>query len=84
MKISINKEWLCGTAKKKKKMRCVYVCAERESEIHSQYIKCKKKVYLSDLSVVRNPPTTAGDIGLIPGLGRSTCQGATKPGHHNY
>ena len=46
------------------------MCVERESEIRSQYIKCKKKVYLSDLPVVRNPPATAGDIGLIPGLGR--------------
>ena len=54
----------------KKNMNEVCVCGERESEIRSQYIKCKKKVYLSDLPVVRNPPATAGDIGLIPGLGR--------------
>ena len=35
----------------------------------------------------KNLPANAGDIGLIPGLGRassSTCCGATKPMHHNY
>ena len=29
-------------------------------------------------SVVKNPPASAGDTGLIPGLGNSTCHGATK------
>ena len=35
-------------------------------------------------AVVKNPPANAGNTGLIPGLGRSTCHRATKPLHHNY
>ena len=35
-------------------------------------------------AVVRNPPANAGDTGLSPGLGRSTCHGTTKPVCHNY
>ena len=34
--------------------------------------------------MVKNPPANAGDMGSIPGLGRSTCFGATKLMHHNY
>ena len=34
--------------------------------------------------VVKNPPANAGDMGLIPGLGRSTCYGTTKPMQHCY
>ena len=34
--------------------------------------------------VVKNPPANAGDMGLIPGLGRSHVLGATKPVCHNY
>ena len=30
-------------------------------------------------SVVKNPPSSAGDMASIPGLGRSTCHRATKP-----
>ena len=30
-------------------------------------------------SVVKTLPANAGDMGLIPGLGRPTCHGATKP-----
>ena len=35
-------------------------------------------------TVVENLPANAGDTGSSPGLGRSTCCGATKPVHHNY
>ena len=35
-------------------------------------------------AVVKNPPANAGDTGSSPGLGRSTCRGATKPMRHNY
>ena len=35
-------------------------------------------------SVVKNLLSKAGDKGLIPGLGRSTCWGATKSMSHNY
>ena len=31
-----------------------------------------------------NAPANAGDKGLIPGLGRSTCFRVTKPMHHSY
>ena len=34
-------------------------------------------------SVVKNPPANAGDMGLIPDLGRSSCHRATKPMCHN-
>ena len=34
-------------------------------------------------SVVKNLPANAGDIGLFPDPGRSKCQGATNPVHHN-
>jgi len=34
--------------------------------------------------VVKDPPANAGDMGLIPGLGRSHVLGATKPVCHNY
>ena len=30
-------------------------------------------------SVVKNPPTNAGDVGLIPGLGRSPGEGNGNP-----
>ena len=30
-------------------------------------------------SVVKNPPTIAGDVGLIPGLGRSPGEGNGNP-----
>ena len=33
---------------------------------------------------VKNLPTNAGDMGLVPGLGICSCCGATKPMHHNY
>ena len=32
-------------------------------------------------SVVKNPPANAGDIGLIPGLGRSPEEGNGNPLH---
>ena len=35
-------------------------------------------------TVVKNPPANAGDTGSIPGPGRSTCRGATKPVCHSY
>ena len=35
-------------------------------------------------AVVENQPANAGDMGLSPGLVRSTCCGATKPMSHNY
>ena len=34
--------------------------------------------------VVRSLPANAGDMGLIPGLGRSYMPRATKPMHDNY
>lgn len=33
---------------------------------------------------VKNPCANARNTGSIPGPGRSPCQGATKPVHHNY
>ena len=35
-------------------------------------------------TVVRNPPASAGDMGMIPGPEDPTCRRATKPVHHNY
>ena len=35
-------------------------------------------------AVVKNLPANAGDMGSIPGPGRSTCYRATKPLCHNY
>ena len=34
-------------------------------------------------SVVKNLPSNARDMGLIPGLGQSHMPHTTKPGHHN-
>ena len=34
--------------------------------------------------VVKNLPSNAGDMGSIPGSGRSHCHGGTKPVPHNY
>ena len=34
--------------------------------------------------MVKNLPANAGDMGLIPDLGRYTRSGATKPVCHNY
>ena len=34
--------------------------------------------------VVQNLPAKAGDMGSIPGSGRSHMPGATKPMYHNY
>ena len=34
--------------------------------------------------VVKNPYASAGDMGLIPGLGRFTYCEAAKPAHHYY
>ena len=33
-------------------------------------------------SVVKNPPANAGDVGLIPGLGRSPGEGNGNPFHY--
>ena len=33
--------------------------------------------------VVKNGPANAGDIGVIPGLGRFQCLRAAKPLHHS-
>ena len=35
-------------------------------------------------SVVKNPPTNAGDAGLIPGLGRPPGGGSGNPLQHSY
>ena len=35
-------------------------------------------------SVVKNSPVNAGDMGLIPGPGRSHMHGTIKPVCHNY
>ena len=42
--------------------------------------------YIPSGSVVKNPPANAGDVGLIPGLGRShmKCGRTTKPVCHNW
>ena len=45
------------------------------------------KIYIRDFPggpVVENPPANAGDVGSVPGLGRSYMLRATKPMHHNY
>ena len=34
--------------------------------------------------VAQNPPANAGDIGLIPSPGRSTCHSEAKPVCHKY
>ena len=47
----------------------------------------KTLMYTGDVPggpMVKNPPANAGDMGSIPGPGRFTCQGATKPMHHHY
>ena len=35
-------------------------------------------------SVEKNLPGNAGDMGIIPDPGRSTCLRETKPVHHSY
>ena len=35
-------------------------------------------------SVVKKPPVNAGDMGLIPGLGRSPGEGKGKPLWHSF
>ena len=45
----------------------------------------QKKLGFPGGSVVKNLPTSAGDMGSIPDPGRSpTCLGATKPLYYNY
>ena len=34
--------------------------------------------------MIKNLPCNAGDMGSIPGPGRSHMPGATKPMHHNF
>ena len=34
-------------------------------------------------SVLKNPPTSAGDVGLLPGLGRSPGEGNGNPLQHS-
>ena len=34
--------------------------------------------------MIKNQSANAGDMDLIPSLGRSYMHGATKPKHHNY
>ena len=36
------------------------------------------------VTVDKNLSANAGDMGLTPGLGKSTCCGATQPTFHNY
>ena len=48
---------------------------------HDQKQILKKRENFPGGSVVKNPPTNAGDTGLIPDLGRS--HRATDPVHHN-
>ena len=36
------------------------------------------------VSVVKNPPTYAGDVGSIPGLGKSLGEGNGNPLHYSY
>ena len=59
--------------------RCVCVCI---------YVCMCVCIYMytgfPGVSVVKNLPASAGDIGLIPHLVRSTCCGAAKPTCHNY
>ena len=35
-------------------------------------------------TVVKNPPANAGDVGLIPGLGRSPREGNANPVQHSF
>ena len=47
---------------------------EDAGDIPAPFIKKKKRKklsFLSDGSMVKNPPGNAGIVGLIPGLGRS-------------
>ena len=50
---------------------CVYVCV-------CIYIYVMYPIYWASLEV-KNPPTNAGDVGLIPGLGRSPGEGKGNP-----
>ena len=46
----------------------------------TQFIKDYKKDWVSLLAqMVKNPPCTAGDLGSIPGLGRSPVEGNGLP-----
>ena len=56
---------------------CIYVC---------MYVCIYIYMYTGfpGVSVVKNLPASAGDIGLILHLVRSTCCGAAKPMCHNY
>ena len=41
-------------------------------------------VDLSGSPVIKNLPASAGDMGSVPGPGRSHMQGATKPVYHHH
>ena len=49
---------------------------------HDQKQILKKRENFPGGSVVKNPPTNAGNTGLIPDLGRS--HRAADPVHHSY
>jgi len=52
---------------------CVCVCVYIYIYIYVMY-----PIYWASLEV-KNPPTNAGDVGLIPGLGRSPGEGKGNP-----
>ena len=41
-------------------------------------------IYLPDCSVAKNPPANEGDMGWIPGLGRSPGEGNGNPLWYSY
>ena len=72
-------------------------CVQMIYLIRDVYLEYKKNCYRSTIkdrwdfpggSVVENLPCNAGDMGLIPGLGRfhmpHPTPGVTKPMHHKY
>ena len=50
----------------------------------NQQMRRRKEKGLLWWSSIKNPHANARSTGSIPGPGRSPCQGATKPVHHNY
>ena len=52
-------------------LQCCVVSGVQQGDTHTYM--------LPDISVIKNPPAKAGDMGLIPGSGRSPVEGSGNP-----
>ena len=56
---------------------------ESHKETYTYTLTKREKGGFPGGAVVENLSASAGDAGSSPGLGRSTCRGATRPVSHN-